>query len=62
MKVIICFQGDSSVGIFPYGFDMTIPPFEPEYREDTRELIKKLYIELDGEFKPNVYFEDENFD
>ena len=61
MKVLIHFSGDPSVGIFSYSFDMTIPEFEPEYREETREMIKKLYTELDGEFYPTVIFEDENF-
>ncbi len=59
MKVVIHFEGDSSVGIFPYSFDMTIPEFEPEYKEETRKMIKDLYTELDGEFVPKVWFEDE---
>ncbi len=62
MKVTIYFAGDYSVGISSYTFEMTIPEFEPEYREETRELIKALYTELDGEFYPQVFFEDENFD
>jgi hypothetical protein len=61
MKVLIHFEGDPSVGIFSYSFDMTIPEFEPEYREDTRAMIKNLYTELDGEFYPKVYFEDEKY-
>lgn len=62
MKVIIYFPGDWSVGIRAYSFDMNIPTFEPEYREDTRKLIKDLYTLLDGEFVPQVFFEDEKFD
>jgi len=62
MKVTICFNGDTSVGIFPYSYSMDIPEFEPEYREYVRSAIKILYIELDGEFTPHVFFEDENFD
>jgi len=59
MKVTICFSGDSSVGIFPYSYEMTIPEFEPEYRDETRKMIKDLYTELDGEFSPQIWFEDE---
>lgn len=59
MKVIIYFPGDYSVGISSYSYEMTIPTFEPEYREETRELIRTLYAELDGEFAPEVFFEDE---
>ena len=59
MKVLIHFEGDSSVGIFPYSFEMEIPDFEPEYKEETRQMIKQLYTELDGEFIPRIYFENE---
>lgn len=62
MKVTIYFSGDWSVGISSYSYEMTIPPFENEYRDETREMIKKLYTELDGEFSPHVIFEDETFD
>ncbi len=62
MKVTIYFSGDPSVGIFSYAYSMEIPAFEPEYREETRQMIKSLYAELDGEFMPQVWFEDENND
>ena len=62
MKVTICFSGDSSVGIFPYSYEMTIPEFEPIYREETRQLIKTIYTELDAEFTPQIWFEDETLD
>jgi len=62
MKVAICISGDTSVGIYPYQYDMEIPEFEPEYREETRQMIKTLYTELDGEFTPYILFEDETFD
>lgn len=60
MKATIYFSADPSVGIFPYHYTMELPDFEPEYRQETREMIQKLYTELDGEFKPIVFFEDEN--
>ena len=62
MKVTIYFSGDRSVGINGYYYSMEIPTFEPEYREEIRGMIKALYIELDGEFTPQVFFEDETFD
>jgi hypothetical protein len=62
MKATIYFAGDYSVGISAYSYQMEIPPFEPEYREETRKMIKDIYTELDGEFYPQVFFEDETFD
>lgn len=62
MTATILFHGDRSVGISSYYYTAEIPEFEPEYREETRELLKKLYTELDGEFYPSVYFEDETID
>ncbi len=59
MKVSIHFTADSSVGIFPYTYSMEIPQFEEEYREETRQMIKSLYTELDGDFTPQIWFEDE---
>jgi len=61
MKVVVYFSGDRSVGLNPYSYNMEVPVFEEEDREETREMIKKLYVELDGEFIPKVIFEDEQF-
>lgn len=60
MKVIIFFAGDPSVGMNSYYFEMTIPKFEEEHREETRTMIKELYTELDGEFTPQIFFGDED--
>lgn len=62
MKVYIHFPGDPSVGIFSYGYDMTIPEVDSEYREETRQQIKKLYEELDQEGRCQVIFEGEHED
>jgi len=60
IKAIIYFANDPSVGIFPNYYTAEIPPFEPEYREETRQMIQKLYTELEGEFYPKVFFSDED--
>lgn len=62
MKATIYFSGDWSVGIGGYSYDMDIPTFQPEDREEIRKLIVDLYTELDGEFRPQVFFEDETLD
>lgn len=62
IKAIIYFPNDPSVGIFPNYYTAEIPPFEPENREDTRQMIQKLYTELEGEFCCKVFFSDENID
>lgn len=60
-KVTIIFHGDPSVGIFPYSFEMTIPRIAIEDdRELSREQIKELYFQLEGEYRPEVIFDDEN--
>lgn len=59
MTAHVYFPADPSVGIFSYGYEMEIPDFEEEWREDTRKKIKALYDELDGEFSCNVIFEGE---
>lgn len=62
-KVTIYFHGDPSVGIFPYSYEMTIPRVVlVEWREDTRKQIAELYLQLDGEQRPDVFFDDETFD
>ncbi len=48
--------------VLSFAVSSTIPEFEPEYREETRQMIQTLYTELDGEFKPYILFEDETFD
>lgn len=58
-KAVAMFYGDPSVGISSYSFDLTVPDFEPEYREETRKMIQELYTQLDGEFVCKVMFEDE---
>ena len=62
MKASIYFVGDTSVGILPYIYEMDVPPFEEEFREDIRMMIEDLYVELDGEFGCQVYFSDETMD
>lgn len=59
MKATIWFAADPSVGIFSYSFCAEIPPFEEEYREEIRSLIKRLYDDLDAEFTCQVFFSDE---
>jgi hypothetical protein len=61
MKVTIYFSADPSVGIFPYSYEMEIPTFDNEYREEIRKQIKDLYTELDGEFITKIIFSDEQF-
>jgi hypothetical protein len=62
-KVTILFHGDPSVGIFPYSYEMTIPRVAiEECREEIRLEIRNLYFALDQEFKPHVYFDDEQID
>lgn len=61
MKAYIHFNADPSVGCFPYGYNIEIPTFEEEYREEVREKIKALYNDLDGDFGVSyVIFDDEN--
>lgn len=61
MKAYVHFNADPSVGCFPYGYDIEIPTFEEECREEIREKIKELYNFLDGEFLVSyVMFDDEN--
>lgn len=62
IKVTIYFAGDHSVGISGYYYSMEIPAFDPENKEEVRELIKALYTELDGEFTPTIFFDDEPID
>ena len=62
MKAVAYFAGDWSVGISSYSFEMELPDTEmddKEYREETRQLIKQLYTDLDGEFIPQIIFSDE---
>lgn len=59
MTVTILFPGDPSVGIFAHSYDMTIPEIDDEYREETRQQIKKLYEELDQEGRCQVIFQGE---
>jgi hypothetical protein len=62
MKAYIYFSGDLSVGIQSYWYEMEIPQAsieQPEDRMFTRQQIKTLYEELDGEFKCVVSFSDE---
>ena len=59
MKAIAYFEGDPTVGIFSYSYELEVLPFEDEYREDTRKQIEQLYKELDGEFGCRVIFDDE---
>ncbi len=62
-KVYVHFAGDPSVGISSYGYDLNIPPFEPEDREEVRQKIIDLYGWLDGESNPSfvIFTDDENF-
>ncbi len=62
MKATAVFDGDSSVGIFGYSFDMEVPEFDEEFREEVRAKIKETYDWLDGEFTCQVYFSDERLD
>ena len=67
MQVTISYQGDISVGIRPWWYEMTIYRFSnddnsKEYRERIREQIKTLYMLTDGEFECQVYFDDEKID
>jgi hypothetical protein len=62
-KVTILFHGDPSVGIFPYSYEMTIPRLALEdWREENRELIRRLYTQLDQEGIPQIIFDDEQLD
>jgi len=61
-KVTIYFAGDYSVGIRAYFYSMEIPEFELENKEEIRQQIKTLYTELDGEFTPAIFFDDEPID
>lgn len=67
---VISFEGDSSVGIFPYGYKMELPDFRQAFRpeevaiasaerETVRKHIQTFYELLDGEFRANVFFSDE---
>lgn len=56
---IAYFHADPSVGIFSYSFKAEIPKPDDEYREFTRDLLKKAYQEMDGEFSCTVFFSDE---
>lgn len=68
MKATIYFHNDPSVGIMSQSFDMELPfnmedaesraDFN-EIRENMRAIIKETYYQMDGNFKPNVWFEDE---
>lgn len=61
-KALVFFNGDWSVGISSYSFELEIPkPEDKEHREEVRKLIKDLYVQLDGEFVPHVIFSDEDF-
>jgi hypothetical protein len=62
----ILFNGDSSVGVFPYSYTMgldanLIEVFadHKEYREEIRSKIQALYTEMDGDMKCQVIFSDE---
>ena len=62
----ILFNGDSSVGVFPYSYVMgldanLIEVFadDKQFREDIRTNIKKLYEAIDGDMKCQVIFSDE---
>ena len=62
----ILFNGDSSVGVFPYSYTMgldanLIEVFSDhkEYREEIRSKIQALYTEMDGDMKCQVIFSDE---
>jgi len=52
------FEGDSSVGFYPYSYTLEVP-FDNDIREDIRQEIAELYNSLDGEFSCKVFFEDE---
>lgn len=63
-KVHIYFQGDRSVGIQPWSYDMTIHRqqiSDDESRDWIRAEVKKLYTEMD-DFICQVTFDDEDFD
>lgn len=59
VKVYVHFPNDPSVGMNPYGYELEVPFPEPEYREDFRKEIQKLYHYLDDNSKCHVQFEDE---
>jgi hypothetical protein len=60
MKAFIYFPGDPSVGIFSETFEMQIPEFDTDYREETRRDIQNLYTEISGGEGCRVSFSDEN--
>ena len=62
MKAVAYFEGDPTVGIRSYYYELEVPPFEEEYREHTRELVRHLYTQLDEEFGCQIIFNDESLD
>jgi hypothetical protein len=61
MIAYIHFPSDPSVGMFPYGYTCEVPDFtDNDAREYTRDTLKKLYEDLDGEGRCVVIFDDEN--
>lgn len=57
----IFFYGDPDVGIQSYSYTAQVPKLteDKEDREVIREALQVAYKEIDAEFSPVVYFDDE---
>ena len=60
-EATIYFGGDPSVGIQSYYYTAQVPKLteDEEDREVIRQELIKAYTEIDAEFKPMVWFDDE---
>ncbi len=60
-EATIYFHGDPTVGIMSYSFTAQVPKLtdDTEDREFIRAELKRAYTQIDAEFTPTVYFDDE---
>ena len=73
LRVSVHFAADPSVGINAYGYSLEVPDFRCGYtpeeavechreREQLRTQINALYELMDGEFRAQVFFSDQQED